>query len=154
MASNTHQVCSQRSQPRSRDAAAVPGSLFVVMCMYLVLAELVSRFLSCISNTRLDSRSGQVPLTDELQVARRQEIETHLAELQMAVFYGRPRNAESATAIYWDCHRTPDYKMFLKAAVASGVKMVVYHARDFQTSLRRLQRNRKSASTAHAPLRV
>ena len=61
----------------------------------------------------------------------RSEIEAHLAELGLAIFHGRPRNSESAAAIYWDCDRSPDYKLFLKAAATCGVKLVVYHMREF-----------------------
>jgi hypothetical protein len=41
-----------------------------------------------------------------------------------------PRNFESA-AIYWDCGRSPHYKLFLKAAAACGVKLMVYHTAEF-----------------------
>ena len=59
------------------------------------------------------------------------EIEHHLQESGMAVFYGYSRGLESVQGVYWDCDQYPDYKLFVKAAQIAGVKMIVFHQREF-----------------------
>ena len=44
------------------------------------------------------------------------EIEHHLEESGMAVFYGYSRGLESMQGVYWDCDQYPDYRLFVKAA--------------------------------------
>jgi hypothetical protein len=59
------------------------------------------------------------------------EIEHHLQESGMAVFYGYSRGLESVQGVYWDCDQYPDYKLFVKAAQTAGVKLIVFHQREF-----------------------
>ena len=59
------------------------------------------------------------------------EIEQYLEESGLSVFHGFSRALESAPAVYWDCDQYPDYRSFVKAAQAAGVKMIVFHQREF-----------------------
>ena len=59
------------------------------------------------------------------------EIEHYLEETGMAVFYGYSRGLDSMQGVYWDCDHYPDYRLFVKAAQTSGVKMIVFHQREF-----------------------
>jgi len=59
------------------------------------------------------------------------EIEHHLEESGMAVFYGYSRGLESMQGVYWDCDQYPDYRLFVKAAQIAGVKLLVFHQREF-----------------------
>jgi hypothetical protein len=59
------------------------------------------------------------------------EIEYHLEESGLAVFYGYSRGLDSMQGVYWDCDQYPDYKLFVKAAQTAGVKMIVFHQREF-----------------------
>src|SRR5579864_7712260 len=59
------------------------------------------------------------------------EIEQHLEESGLAVFYGYSRALESMAAVYWDCDQYPDYKLFVKAAKTSGANLIVFHQREF-----------------------
>jgi hypothetical protein len=61
------------------------------------------------------------------------EIERHLEESGMAVFYGYSRGLESMQGVYWDCDQYPDYKLFVKAAQTAGVKMIIINQREFST---------------------
>lgn len=59
------------------------------------------------------------------------EIEQHLEESGLAVFYGYSRALESMPAVYWDCDQYPDYKLFVKTAQTAGAKVIVFHQRQF-----------------------
>lgn len=59
------------------------------------------------------------------------EIELYLEETGMAVFYGHSRGLDSMQGVYWDCDQYPDYRLFVKAAQIAGVKMIVFHQREF-----------------------
>jgi hypothetical protein len=59
------------------------------------------------------------------------EIEQHLEESGLAVFYGYSRGLESVQGVYWDCDQYPDYKLFVKVAQIAGVKVIVFHQREF-----------------------
>ena len=64
----------------------------------------------------------------------RHEIEQHLESRGMAVFRSYPRadsDSSLAGAIYWDWEHHPDYREFVEAAGAVGVRMVTLHAREF-----------------------
>ena len=63
----------------------------------------------------------------------RTEIEQYLEEAGIAVFYGYARPMESVLAVYWDCDQYPDYKQFVKAAQSTGVKLIVFHQREFSS---------------------
>lgn len=61
------------------------------------------------------------------------EIEQHLEESGLAVFYGNSRALEPVPAIYWDCEQYPDYKRFVVAARAAGARIIVFHQRTFMS---------------------
>ena len=59
------------------------------------------------------------------------EIELYLEETGLAVFYGYSRSLESAPTVYWDCDQYSDYRSFVQCARAAGVKLIVFHQREF-----------------------
>jgi|ERR1700722_7353931 hypothetical protein len=62
------------------------------------------------------------------------EIQQHLESRGIAVFRSYPRaDPESSLtgAIYWDSENHPDYREFVEAAGAAGVRMVTLFAREF-----------------------
>jgi hypothetical protein len=59
------------------------------------------------------------------------EIERYMEQAGLALFYGYSRSVESAAAVYWDCERYPDFKLFLECAQAAGAKLIVFHQREF-----------------------
>jgi len=59
------------------------------------------------------------------------EIEQYLEESGLAVFYGYSRILESTSAVYWDCDKYPDYKLFVNAARTAGAQVIVFHQREF-----------------------
>ena len=59
------------------------------------------------------------------------EIEKYLEQEGLAVFYGYSRALESMPAVYWDCDQYPDYQRFVQAAKIAGVKLIVFHQREF-----------------------
>ncbi|MDP8982680.1 MAG: hypothetical protein M3O35_19040 [Acidobacteriota bacterium] len=63
--------------------------------------------------------------------ALRKEIREHLEQTGFTVFHGYSRLSESLPAVLWDSDVYPDYKLFLKTAEAAGVKLVVFHEREF-----------------------
>jgi hypothetical protein len=60
----------------------------------------------------------------------RTEIQDFLESEGLAIFYGHSRALDSLPIVYWDCHRYPNYKDFVKAAKAAGVKLMVFHQRE------------------------
>ena len=66
------------------------------------------------------------------------EIEQHLESRGLAVFRSYPR-AESESsltgAVYWDSENHPDYREFVEAAWAAGVRMVTLYAREFTSDI-------------------
>jgi len=65
--------------------------------------------------------------------ALKTEIEQHLEEAGLAVFYGYSRALESPPTVYWDCDQYPDYKKFVQAARTAGAKIMVFHQRTFMS---------------------
>jgi|SRR5215472_14685111 len=61
----------------------------------------------------------------------RTEIEQHLHESGMAVFYGQERTIETTPIVYWDGDHFPDFKLFVNAAQSAGVKLIVFHQTEF-----------------------
>jgi hypothetical protein len=59
------------------------------------------------------------------------EIEQYLEERGLAVFYGYSRVLESMPTVEWNCEQHPDYKEFVQAAQTAGVKLIVFHQRQF-----------------------
>ena len=68
----------------------------------------------------------------------RHEIEQHLESRGLAVFRSYPRtDSESslAEAVFWDSENYPDYREFVEAACAAGVRMVSLYAREFTSDI-------------------
>jgi hypothetical protein len=68
----------------------------------------------------------------------RGEIQQHLEARGMAVFRSYPRgDSESSLtgAVYWDSENHPDYREFVEAAWAAGVRMVCLYAREFTSDM-------------------
>lgn len=63
--------------------------------------------------------------------ALRGEVLAHLEAEGFVVFHGYSRLADTDSFVAWDTDRVPDYRKFAGVAKRAGVKMVVYHYRDF-----------------------
>lgn len=59
------------------------------------------------------------------------EIEQELHEAGIAVFYRHARALDSTPVMFWDCRQHPDYREFIQAAKTAGVKLIVFHQREF-----------------------
>lgn len=59
------------------------------------------------------------------------EIEHHLEETGLAVFYGYSRGLDAMQGVYWDSEEYSDYKQFVNAAKTAGVRMIVFNQREF-----------------------
>jgi hypothetical protein len=64
---------------------------------------------------------------DELKT----EILTHLESQGFVVFHGYSRLADTDSFVAWDVDRLPDFRGFLETAKNAGVKLIVYHWREF-----------------------
>jgi hypothetical protein len=60
----------------------------------------------------------------------REEMAEYAASLGLAVFQSTLRSLEADDAIYWDADRVPDYRQFLAAAIAAGVRLVTIFSRE------------------------
>jgi len=59
------------------------------------------------------------------------DIEHHLEESGLAIFYGYSRAIESVPVVYWNCDQYSDYRLFIKAAQTAGAKLIVFHQHRF-----------------------
>ena len=59
------------------------------------------------------------------------EIAEALEREGFVVFHGYSRRLDDMDTVDWDTQRYPDYHEFLKAARQAGVKMIVFHHREF-----------------------
>jgi hypothetical protein len=59
------------------------------------------------------------------------EILDYLEKEGFIVFHGCSRRLEEGKTVDWDTHRYPDYQRFLGIARQLGVKVVVFHHREF-----------------------
>ncbi len=59
------------------------------------------------------------------------EIETVAKEKGLVLFHGKSRLAEDYPFIEWETERHPEYREFLDAALACGVKLVCIHPHMF-----------------------
>ena len=57
------------------------------------------------------------------------EIEEHLGAEGLAIFHGYSRLTDSIPLVLWDSEKYPDYKLFVKTALASGAKMLILNQR-------------------------
>src|SRR5262245_61465526 len=51
-----------------------------------------------------------------------------------AVFHSSPGGLEGLPMVLWDAERHPDYQMFLEVARKSGIAVIVFAAREFESS--------------------
>ncbi|HTS75781.1 MAG TPA: hypothetical protein VMG40_06230 [Bryobacteraceae bacterium] len=65
----------------------------------------------------------------------REEIESCLLERGLAAFHGAPFDYDDAPTVLWDMARDPDYRAFLAAAEAAGVRLIALHAEQFDEEL-------------------
>lgn len=61
----------------------------------------------------------------------KQEILEYLERSEFAIFRSEPGGLEDLPLVLWDAERYPDYQMFLDAARKTGVKMILFAAREF-----------------------
>jgi len=70
--------------------------------------------------------------------ALRHEIEQHLESRGLAVFRSYPRtDSEGALhgAVYWDSENHPDFREFVEAACAAGVRLLTLYARELTADI-------------------
>jgi hypothetical protein len=66
----------------------------------------------------------------------RAEIQEHLESRGLVVFQSFPRTTSDLGAgVYWDTERHPDYREFIAAAEAAGVRLVTLYAREFSAEM-------------------
>jgi hypothetical protein len=66
----------------------------------------------------------------------RKEIVEYLQSRNMIVFHSLPRTGgPGPAAVYWDSTREPDFRRFLAAAEAAGVRLVTLYARELEEDL-------------------
>jgi hypothetical protein len=63
------------------------------------------------------------------------DMDSHLKANGFVVFYGSSRGFIERPVMDWDVERYPDFKDFLAVAQQLGVKMVVFHHREFTSSV-------------------
>ncbi len=61
----------------------------------------------------------------------KREIEEYLEEKDFVVFQGHSRIAGSTPFVYWDTEQHPDFREFLDTAAKCGVRLIVFHHREF-----------------------
>lgn len=59
------------------------------------------------------------------------EIRDYLEAAHFNVYYGYSRMMDTLPIVFWDVDRYPDYKMFLRTAEGTQVKLIVLHTREF-----------------------
>ncbi len=59
------------------------------------------------------------------------EVLEHLEKNGFVVFHGYSRLSDADSFVAWDTDRQPEYQKFLDAARMAGVKLIVYHFREF-----------------------
>jgi hypothetical protein len=67
--------------------------------------------------------------------AMRTEIQAYLESRGLAVFHGFPRTFDDVAAVYWNTADHADYREFLAAAEAAGVRLVTLYANEFNEAL-------------------
>ncbi len=62
------------------------------------------------------------------------EIHHELLSEEFALFRGRPGDLQDVPRIFWDTEQYPEYRGFLNAAKAAGVKLLIFSHRDLEES--------------------
>ncbi|MBV8842854.1 MAG: hypothetical protein JO307_08585 [Bryobacterales bacterium] len=65
----------------------------------------------------------------------RAQIEEHLESRGIVVFPSLPRAGDIGATVHWDTTRNPDFKAFVAAAEAAGVRMMTLFARELEDDL-------------------
>lgn len=84
-----------------------------------------------------ESSSQHVRMRPNLDTLSR-EVQQHLESRGMAVFRSYPRvdsETSLAGAVIWDSENHPDYREFVEAAWAAGVRMVTLYTREFTSDI-------------------
>jgi hypothetical protein len=63
----------------------------------------------------------------------KREILDYLESRDLAVFRSTPGTLEDPQMVLWDSEHYPDYRMFLDAAMKTGVKMILFASREFES---------------------
>ena len=63
----------------------------------------------------------------------KREILDYLDSAEFAVFHSSPGGLEGLPMVLWDTDHHPDYQMFLEVAKRSGIKLVLFATREFET---------------------
>jgi hypothetical protein len=64
----------------------------------------------------------------------KREILDYLDSAGFAVYRSSPGGLEGLPMVLWDTEHHPDYQMFLEVAKKSGIKLVLFATREFETS--------------------
>jgi hypothetical protein len=64
----------------------------------------------------------------------KREILEYLEVHGFAVFHSSPGGLEGLPMILWDTEHHPDYQLFLEVAKKSGIKLVLFATREFESS--------------------
>lgn len=64
----------------------------------------------------------------------RTEILEYMEAEGFVIFHGYSRLAETDSFVAWDTDRLPDFKTFLSAAKNAGVRLIVFHYRQFSAA--------------------
>jgi hypothetical protein len=65
----------------------------------------------------------------------RAEIQEYLEKRGIVVFHGFPRGGDPTTSVFWDTERHPEFREFLAAAEAAGVRLVTLYSREMEEDL-------------------
>ncbi len=63
------------------------------------------------------------------------EIEDYLQASGIAIFHGEERDGDNSPTIHWDSLRRPDYRAFVAAAQAAGVKLINLFVNEFSVDV-------------------
>ena len=64
----------------------------------------------------------------------KREIMESLEAGGFAIFHGSPGGLEGLPLVLWDVEHHPDYQMFLDTARKTGVKLMIFASREFESS--------------------
>ena len=64
----------------------------------------------------------------------RVDVEAHLQEKGIPVFFGYDQMADGMIHVTWDTEKHPDFRDFVATASHAGVKLMVFHAESFSES--------------------